>query len=124
MAKRRIDVHDGRAAVRAVQEGSSARAEVATAVRYLLEELTERAPGNAVEVRVPPYGVTQCVQGPRHNRGTPPNVIEMGADTWIALATGDEEWAGALETGRVLASGSRASLSGLLPLMKAERIEE
>lgn len=85
-------------------------------MRYLLEELAERAPGNSVEVRVPPFGVTQCVQGPRHTRGTPSNVIEMSAETWLALASGEIGWKAALEAGRVSASGSRASLDGLLPL--------
>lgn len=89
---------------------------LATAVRYSLEEVTARAPGNSVEVRVPPFGVTQCVEGPRHTRGTPPNVIECDAATWLAMVTGRLSWADAVESGRVAASGLRADLSGLLPL--------
>ncbi|GAB2561432.1 sterol carrier family protein [Leucobacter ruminantium] len=116
MAKRRIPVEDGRTAVTAVLGGSTARPELATAVRYLLEELAERAPGNTVEVRVPPFGATQCVEGPRHTRGTPPNVIETDAATWVALATGSLAWETALDAARVTASGSRANLDGLLPL--------
>ena len=115
MAKRRIPLDDGRAALAAVAAGSGARSDLATAVRYLLEELSELAPGNSVEVRVPPFGATQCVAGPRHTRGTPPNVIEMDAATWVALATGSLEWDEALISARVVASGSRGNLDGLLP---------
>ena len=89
---------------------------LATAVRYTLEEVTARAPGNSVEVRVPPFGVTQCVEGPRHTRGTPPNVIECDAATWLAMVTGRLDWADAVDAGTVAASGLRADLSGLLPL--------
>jgi hypothetical protein len=92
------------------------RSTLATAVRYTLEEVTARAPGNSVEVRVPPFGVTQCVAGPRHTRGTPPNVIECDAATWLAMASGRLRWADAVDAGRVAASGLRADLSALLPL--------
>ena len=118
MAKRRISAEDGRAALHAVETGSTARTDVATAVRFLLEELAERAPGNSVEVRVPPFGATQCVPGPRHTRGTPPNVIETDPETWLALATGTLAWAEALDAARVIASGSRANPDGLLPLVR------
>lgn len=90
----------------------------ATAVRYLLEELAERAPGNSVEVRVPPFGAVQCVPGPRHTRGTPPNVIEMDPETWLAVATGVLAWDDAIADARIIASGSRAVLDGLLPLVR------
>ncbi|MFD5224310.1 sterol carrier family protein [Microbacterium sp. NPDC058342] len=116
MPARRIDVDDGRAALTAVSAGDASRATTATAVRYLLQLLDEKAPGNSVEVRVPPFGAVQVVQGPRHTRGTPPNVVEMDAATWIALATGAQHWTDALAAGRVLASGTRADLSDLLPL--------
>ncbi len=92
------------------------RSTLATAVRYSLEEVTARAPGNSVEVRVPPFGVTQCVEGPRHTRGTPPNVIECDAATWLAMVSGRLSWADAVGAGKVAASGLRADLSGLLPL--------
>lgn len=118
MAKRRITEADGLVAVRAVLAGGEDRQTVATAVRFLLEELAELAPGNSVEVRVPPFGATQCVAGPRHTRGTPPNVIEMNPQTWIALATGGLDWSAALADSRVAASGTRANLDGLLPLLK------
>lgn len=89
---------------------------MATAVRYLLEELAERAPGNSVEVRVPPFGVAQCVEGPRHTRGTPPNVVETDAETWLGLATGMLAWPEALASGKLSASGIRTDLSEFLPL--------
>ncbi|GAA1536379.1 hypothetical protein HD600_001519 [Microbacterium ginsengiterrae] len=118
---RKIDIADGRTALDAVRAATASdekppRTALATAVRYLLQLLDEKAPGNSVEVRVPPFGAAQVVQGPRHTRGTPPNVIEMDAATWIALATGQETWAAAVAAGRVQASGTRADLEGLLPL--------
>jgi hypothetical protein len=88
----------------------------ATAVRYLLQLLAEKAPGNAVEVRVPPFGAVQVLEGPRHTRGTPPNVVETDPATWIALATGSEHWTAAAAAGRISASGTRADISDLLPL--------
>jgi hypothetical protein len=123
VARRRIDLQEGKAALKAWLEaalppsdGSLPRTVLATAVRYSLEELTARAPGNSVEVRVPPFGVTQCVEGPRHTRGTPPNVIECDAATWLAMVTGQLGWADAVAAGKVAASGLRADLSTLLPL--------
>lgn len=92
------------------------RALVATAVRYTLEELAARHPGRSVEVRVPPHGAVQCIEGPAHKRGTPPNVAETDAATWIGLVTGAEAWADAAATGRIRASGLRADLSRYLPM--------
>ncbi|MGN7200589.1 sterol carrier family protein [Arthrobacter sp. SAFR-044] len=122
VARRRIDVQEGKAALNAWLEAARPpsdaplpRTVLATAVRYSLEELTARAPGNSVEVRVPPFGVTQCVEGPRHTRGTPPNVIECDAATWLAMVTGQLDWADAVGAGKVAASGLRADLSALLP---------
>lgn len=87
-----------------------------TAVRFTLEELADVAPGHAVEVRVPPWGAVQCVEGPRHTRGTPPNVVETDPETWLGLATGAIGWSGAVHDGRVSASGERSDISALLPL--------
>ncbi len=115
-ARRRIDISDGQAALAAWRAGERARAVTAMAVRFTLEELAARAPGNSVEVRVPPFGVTQCIAGPRHTRGTPPNVVECDAETWLALAGGTLAWADAVERGIVAASGLRTDLSGELPL--------
>jgi hypothetical protein len=112
---------DGMAAVRAVTSGQAAREPndptFAMAVRYLLEALSELRPGNTVEVRVPPLGATQCIEGPTHRRGTPPNVVEMDADTWFDLAVGEIEWADAAASGRLRASGNRADISECLPLV-------
>jgi hypothetical protein len=97
--------------------GEVTRDVLAAAVRYTLEELAARAPGHTVEVRVPPFGVTQCLPGPRHTRGTPPNVVETDAATWLGLVTGATTWAEAITGGRVAASGERADLSAVLPLV-------
>jgi hypothetical protein len=85
-------------------------------VKHFLAVLAERSPGASVEVRVPPYAAVQAVPGVRHTRGTPPAVVELDAETWIALATGDLTWTDAERGGRVRASGERADLSPLLPL--------
>ncbi|MEN9749460.1 MAG: hypothetical protein RL149_538 [Actinomycetota bacterium] len=96
---------------------SGDQSQLATAVRFLLEELGNRAEGNTVEVRVPPFGAVQCVEGPRHTRGTPPNVIEMSPETWFALATGILDWDAALASGAIHASGIRAEIKDQLPLL-------
>jgi hypothetical protein len=94
---------------------------VATAVRFTLEELAARHPGRAVEVRVPPYGATQCVAGTTHTRGTPPNVVETEAVSWLGLVTGIRDWADELSAGRIYASGERSDLSKLLPFFALPR---
>ncbi len=116
--RRRTDPGEGRQALERWRADPDAgeRATVASAVRYSLEELAERAPGHTVEVRVPPYGVTQCLAGPRHTRGTPPNVVETDARTWLELVTGALTWADAVGAARVQASGERADLTAVLPL--------
>lgn len=93
-----------------------ARPVLRDAVRALLTELSRRAPGRSVEVRIPPFGAIQCVAGPRHTRGTPPNVVETDPMTWLLLATGRLEWSEALGDGRLRASGVRTDLSEYLPL--------
>lgn len=87
-----------------------------TAVRFTLEELASVAPGRSVEVRVPPFGAVQCIEGPRHTRGTPTNVIETDAATWLRLVTGESTWEQERAAGTVRASGQRADLSEWLPL--------
>ena len=84
--------------------------------KHFLAVLAERAPGNSVEVRVPPHAAAQVIPGVRHTRGTPPAVIETDAATWIALATGELGWADAIASGRIIASGERTDLSPYLPL--------
>ncbi|GGK95354.1 sterol carrier family protein [Mangrovihabitans endophyticus] len=86
------------------------------AVRALLSELARRAPGRSVEVRVPPFGAIQCVAGPRHTRGTPPNVVQTDPMTWLLVATGRLSWADATASGRVQASGIRTDLTEVLPV--------
>lgn len=113
--KRRIKTEAGLEAVAAVRSGDVSQ--LATAVRFLLEELGTRAEGNTVEVRVPPFGAVQCIAGPRHTRGTPPNVIEMSAETWFALAIGELTWDSALAAGSIHASGIRAEIKDQLPLV-------
>ncbi|WP_350348703.1 sterol carrier family protein [Agromyces sp. G08B096] len=123
MARARIDDLAGRDAVatwRAAQDGgaSADRQTLALAVRYTLQVLAEVAPGGTVEVRVPPFGAVQCIEGPRHTRGTPPNVVETDAATWLALATGSLGWEDGRAAGRIHASGQRANLDGLLPIIR------
>ena len=115
---RRIPDTAGMDAVRASADPAAARPVRATAVRYTLQALADRAPGRSVEVRVPPFGAVQCVEGPGHSRGTPANVIETDADTWLGLATGELLWADAVAAGRVHASGSRADIAGWLPVAR------
>ncbi|MEV4821799.1 sterol carrier family protein [Micromonospora sp. NPDC049274] len=105
------------AALSALDEGRTPeRPVLREAVRSLLTVLAERAPGRSVEVRVPPYGAIQCVPGPRHTRGNPPNVVEMSPQTWLEVATGRIGWMEAVTDGRVQVSGVRADLSAFLPL--------
>jgi hypothetical protein len=89
---------------------------VATACRYTLQRLQKLAPGRAVEVRVPPYSAVQVIAGPSHTRGTPPAVIEMTPQVWLALALGQMEWSTAVQDGLVDSSGHRANLQQWLPL--------
>lgn len=117
MARRRISREEGEVALAAWRAGDADRAVTIRAVRYLLEELAERAPGRSVEVRVPPAGVVQVIEGPRHTRGTPPGVVETSMQTWLELATGALAWSAAVAAGSVSASGLRADLSDQLPLV-------
>ncbi len=80
-------------------------------VRAALDELARRAPGHAVELRVPPYAAVQLIDGPRHTRGTPGAVVEMDAETLFALIDGALSWESAVHAGRVRASGERSDLS-------------
>ncbi|MFJ8675557.1 sterol carrier family protein [Streptomyces sp. NPDC093589] len=93
------------------------RQALATATRLLADALAIKAPGGSVEVRVPPFAVVQCVEGPKHTRGTPPNVVETDPLTWIRLATGRTAWAQELDAANVSASGERADIGDLLPVL-------
>ncbi|GAA0624722.1 sterol carrier family protein [Streptomyces crystallinus] len=92
------------------------RQALAACTRLLADALAAKAPGGSVEVRIPPYAVVQCVAGPKHTRGTPPNVVETDPLTWLRLATGRESWSEARDAGALAASGERADVSALLPL--------
>jgi uncharacterized protein (TIGR03083 family) len=93
------------------------RQALAACTRLLADALAAKVPGGSTEVRIPPYAVVQCVAGPRHTRGTPPNVVETDPLTWIRLATGRTEWATEVAQAHVRASGERADLSEFLPLL-------
>lgn len=123
MVARKTRPAEGRLAVAAWlsawQAGDSQEVDtntLATATRFSLESLEREHAGRAVEVRVPPFAAVQCIAGPTHTRGTPSNVIEMDAHTWLALATGQRSWADAVAAGEVSASGVRADLSQVVPL--------
>ena len=111
-----------RAAVRPVlpwlagEAGQPPRAVVGAAVKTTARWLAQHVPGRSVELRVPPHVAVQCIEGPRHTRGTPPNVVETDAATWLRLATGQLDWGTAVAEGNVVASGNRADLSAHLPL--------
>jgi len=116
MPPKRIADAAGRTALAAALLPAPSRDATATAVRYLLQLLADAAEGNTVEIRVPPFGAVQAIQGPRHTRGTPPNVVETDAATWLALATGTLAWADAVAQGLIAASGTRADLTDYLPI--------
>ncbi len=106
-----------RAALSAVDAGQAPEPDMLrTAVLHLLHALAHRAPGRAVELRIPPYGAVQCdpgagFRGPNHRRGTPPNVVETDPLTWLLLATGRLNWEQARAAGRLSLSGVRADIS-------------
>ena len=87
--------------------------EVMRQVKEILAQISEIAPGHAVELRIPPYSAIQCVEGPKHTRGTPPNVVEMNAESLIALSKGEITWSDAISDGRIHASGERSDISDL-----------
>lgn len=101
----------------AYRSGSAGRAELKLLVKDTLGLLELRAPGHSVEVRVPPFGAVQAVEGGRHTRGTPRAVVETDAATWLALATGELDWQQATDSGALRASGERTDLTAYLPLV-------
>jgi Bacterial SCP ortholog len=123
-ARKRVDPAQARQAVLAVldwlhDESRPApdRDALAVAVRLTARTLADLAPGASVEVRIPPFAAVQCISGPRHTRGTPPNVVETDPRTWLLLATGLLPLAAAKAAGALTLSGSRAGEIGhWLPL--------
>ena len=91
--------------------------ETLSEVKKYLDLLSKKAPGVSVEVRIPPYGAIQCIEGPVHRRGTPRAVIETDSTTFISLATGEINWADGVLSGSIIASGERADLTSYLPLL-------
>jgi hypothetical protein len=114
--RRKIAKPDGLEAISAYLSGSEEESSIATAVRFLLEELGTNHPGNSVEVRIPPYGAVQCIEGPTHTRGTPANVVEMDSVSWLDLALGKSSFEELASSGKLTASGSRSDLAGLFPI--------
>jgi hypothetical protein len=105
----------GRRARALLDAGVTQGDELKAVVKGVARAFAAVHPGRSVEVRVPPYVAVQCFEGPRHTRGTPPNVVETDPLTWLSLCCGDLRWAEAVGAGRVRASGERADLSGFLP---------
>ncbi|MGI8680505.1 MAG: sterol carrier family protein [Jatrophihabitans sp.] len=93
------------------------RPALATAVRTLAEILAAQAPGRSVEIRVPPFVAVQAIAGPRHTRGTPPNVVETDPLTWLRMATGRTTFHEAEASGKLRATGTRADLTNHLPVL-------
>lgn len=107
-----------RAALTARAAGTAGKAELKLLTKHFLALLQEIAPGNSVEVRVPPYAAVQVIEGVRHTRGTPPAVVEISPEVWLALATGESTWDDESAAGRVHASGERSDLGVWLPLVR------
>ncbi len=93
------------------------RESLGTAVRLTARTLAAVAPGASVEVRIPPFAAVQCIAGPRHTRGTPPNVVETDPRTWLLLAAGLQSFQEAKDAAALRLSGSRAGeIEHWLPL--------
>jgi hypothetical protein len=115
LAKRKIDPAVGAEAIQGFVDGNPES--IPMAVRYALEEIAQNHPGNSVELRIPPFGATQCIEGPDHRRGTPANVVEMKPESFLDLVTGELSWQELMEAGLISASGNRAELlAELFPL--------
>lgn len=118
---RKISAEDGQTALAVWSRGNGSRADTGTAVRYSLQVLAQRHPGQAVEVRVPPFGAVQIGAGTVHRRGTPPAVVEMNTDTWLALATGILTWENAVNGKKINATGVGSDLTAYLPVFSSPR---
>lgn len=113
MSKKKIPAEIGEAAL------ASPETDLALAVRYLLQLIEKRSPGRSVELRVPPYGAIQCIEGLNHRRGTPPNVVEISPQVFVSICLGKTTWQQEVANGKVLASGEQAKeLADLFPLRR------
>ncbi|HEY1842954.1 MAG TPA: sterol carrier family protein [Mycobacterium sp.] len=125
-ARHQPDPVQTREAVRAVEDWlrddtrpAPSRTDLAAVVRLTARTLAAQAPGASVEVRIPPFVAVQCIPGPRHTRGTPPNVVEADPRTWLLLATGLLRLTDASATGALHLSGARADeIQTWLPLVR------
>ncbi|WP_343574448.1 sterol carrier family protein [Mycobacterium sp.] len=125
-ARQHADPAQTRAAVHAIEawlrndsRPVPSRADLGSAVRLTARTLAAEAPGRSVEVRVAPFVAVQCIAGPRHTRGTPPNVVETDPRTWLLLATGLLQVPDATTTGALRLSGSRAAeIATWLPVVR------
>ncbi|NLU82345.1 sterol carrier family protein [Rhodococcus sp. HNM0569] len=125
-ARRRVDPADLRSALlvvvpwlRGETDEAPPRAVLASAVRLSARTLEQIAPGSSVEVRVPPFVAVQCIEGPRHTRGTPPNIVETDPRTWLELVVGLRSVEDDDTRRAVTASGTRASeIAHWLPLLR------
>lgn len=87
--------------------------QVKNRVKEILKIVQQVAPGNSVELRIPPYAAIQCTAGSVHRRGTPPNVVEMSGQTLIELVENPTYWDEFCRKGRILASGTNSNLKDL-----------
>jgi hypothetical protein len=87
--------------------------EVKNQVMQILKVIKELAPGRSVELRIPHYAAIQCVSGSTHRRGTPPNVVEMDAQTLLMLSKGSQSWDQSCSEGSISASGTNSNLAEL-----------
>lgn len=112
MGKKRISQTVGQAALQNLP------AQLATAVRFQLQEIEARFPGGTVELRVPPFGAVQCIAGMEHRRGTPPNVVEIEPELFLALTTGEKSFEEVSTQHQVKLSGVRAEeVAAVFPLV-------
>lgn len=116
MPRRAVTYDDIRAALAVAQALDPDPAQIPGAVRASARAVAQANPGKTVEIRIPPYIAVQAFDGLRHTRGTPPNIVETDADTWLKLISGRTTWPEAVADGTVRASGTRADISQVFPL--------
>lgn len=110
---------DSPEAARAAGVVQPSRSQLADAVRHTARLLAADAPGHSVELRVPPFVAVQCIEGPRHTRGVPPNVVEASPHAWLRLATGHSNWDELVAQADTTASGTRAGeIAQWMPIIK------